>query len=68
MAALHFRGTGLPDEQPVEFWVDSGVISTEPIPGADTVCESGGSFPVSSTPTATSASGSAAVVVRASRG
>ena len=41
MAALHFRGTGLPDEQPVEFWVDGGVISTEPVPGAETVCESG---------------------------
>lgn len=34
-------GTGLPDEQPVEFWVDGGVISTEPVPGAETVCESG---------------------------
>ncbi|WP_072687545.1 amidohydrolase family protein [Rhodococcus marinonascens] len=41
MGALHFRGTGLPDERQVEYWVDQGVISAEPIPGAETVCESG---------------------------
>ncbi|MEV0946254.1 amidohydrolase family protein [Rhodococcus sp. NPDC049939] len=41
MGALHFRGTGLPDECHVELWVDQGVISAEPIPGAETVCESG---------------------------
>ncbi|MFZ2173965.1 MAG: amidohydrolase family protein [Rhodococcus sp. (in: high G+C Gram-positive bacteria)] len=41
MGALHFRGTSLPGERPVEIWVADGVLSTEPIPGAETVCESG---------------------------
>ncbi|AOW94474.1 hypothetical protein BFN03_05585 [Rhodococcus sp. WMMA185] len=38
---MHFRGIGLPEECPVEYWVDQGVIAAEPIPGAETVCESG---------------------------
>ncbi|MDV7244808.1 MULTISPECIES: amidohydrolase family protein [Rhodococcus] len=41
MSALHLRGIGLPGEQPVEYWVDQGVVSTEPIAGAETICDSG---------------------------
>ena len=35
--ALHVRGRGLPDEQPVEWWVDGGVLHAEPVSGAQTV-------------------------------
>lgn len=34
---LHVRGRGLPDEQPVEWWIDNGVLSAEPVSGAETV-------------------------------
>jgi len=39
--SLHVRGRGLPDEQPVEWWIvdessrgDGGTLSAEPVPGA----------------------------------
>ena len=35
--ALHVRGRGLPDEEPVEWWIVRGRLSEEPVPGADTV-------------------------------
>lgn len=41
MTALHLRGIGLPGDEPLELWIEAGVISTEPIPDAETVCESG---------------------------
>jgi imidazolonepropionase-like amidohydrolase len=34
---LHIRGRGLPDEQPVEWWIVDGTLSAEPVPGAETV-------------------------------
>jgi imidazolonepropionase-like amidohydrolase len=34
---LHVRGFGLPDEQPVEWWIVNGVLSAEPVAGAETV-------------------------------
>jgi imidazolonepropionase-like amidohydrolase len=34
---LHLRGRGLPDGEPVEWWVVDGVLSAEPVAGADTV-------------------------------
>jgi imidazolonepropionase-like amidohydrolase len=34
---LHVRGRGLPDGQPVEWWIVDGVLSAEPVPGAETV-------------------------------
>jgi imidazolonepropionase-like amidohydrolase len=37
VAALHVRGRGLPDGEPVEWWIADGVLSAERIPGADTV-------------------------------
>lgn len=43
--ALRLAGLGLPDEQPVELWVDGGAISTDPVPGAQTLTESGWILP-----------------------
>lgn len=37
MAALHVRGRGLPDGEPVEWWIADGVLSADPIGNADTV-------------------------------
>jgi imidazolonepropionase-like amidohydrolase len=34
---LHVRGIGLPDEQPVEWWIVDGVLSAEPVKDAQTV-------------------------------
>lgn len=34
---LHLRGRGLPDGEPVEWWVVDGVLSAEPVADADTV-------------------------------
>ncbi len=42
---LHLRGILLPDEQPVEWWIDGGVISEEPVPGAQTIATSGWILP-----------------------
>jgi imidazolonepropionase-like amidohydrolase len=39
--ALHVRGLGLPDEQPVEWWIVDGTLSAEPVSGAETVFEGG---------------------------
>jgi len=33
----HVRGRGLPDEQPVEWWIVDGRLSAEPVRGAETV-------------------------------
>lgn len=38
---LHVRGLGLPDEQPVEWWIVDGVLSAEPVTDAQTVFDSG---------------------------
>ncbi|MGD9620548.1 MAG: amidohydrolase family protein [Mycolicibacterium sp.] len=35
--ALHVRGRGLPDGEPVEWWIDQGVLSAEPVAGAETI-------------------------------
>ena len=34
---LHVRGRGLPDGEPVEWWIVDGTLSAEPIKGAQTV-------------------------------
>ena len=34
---LHIRGRGLPDGQPVEWWIVDGVLSAEPVADAETV-------------------------------
>lgn len=41
MAALHLRGIGLPDAEPIELWIVDGLISFEPVSGAETIVESG---------------------------
>lgn len=40
-AALHFRGHCVDTDTPVEFWTHDGLITFEPVPGADTVCDGG---------------------------
>lgn len=42
---LHVRGRGLPDGEPVKWWVDRGVLSAEPIANADTVFDGGWIIP-----------------------
>ena len=42
---LHLRGIGLPDGEPVEWWVADGVLSAEPVPGAETVFTDGWILP-----------------------
>jgi imidazolonepropionase-like amidohydrolase len=43
--ALHVRGRGLPDEEPVDWWIVDGTLSAEPVPGADTVFDGGWILP-----------------------
>ena len=45
MHALHVRGRGLPDGQPVDWWVVDGALSAEPIANADTVFDGGWIIP-----------------------
>lgn len=42
---LHVRGRGLPDGEPVEYWVVDGVLRTEEVPGAQTVFTAGWIIP-----------------------
>ncbi|MBU9764472.1 amidohydrolase family protein [Mycobacterium sp. TNTM28] len=44
-AVLHLRGRGLPDGETVEWWIDRGVLSAEPIADADTVFDGGWIIP-----------------------
>ena len=44
-AALHVRGRGLPDGEPVEWWVVDGRLSAEPAQGAETVWDGGWILP-----------------------
>lgn len=43
--ALHVSGRGLPDEQPVDYWIVDGAISLEPVDGAETVFSDGWIIP-----------------------
>lgn len=45
MSALHVRGRGLPDGEAVQWWVHNGVLSAEPVGGADTVFDGGWIIP-----------------------
>jgi imidazolonepropionase-like amidohydrolase len=38
---LHLRGRGLPDGEPVQWWIVDGILSAEPVSGADTVFDGG---------------------------
>lgn len=42
---LHLRGRGLPDGEPVEWWVVNGVLSAEPVADAVTVVDGGWIIP-----------------------
>lgn len=42
---LHVRGRGLPDETETELWIVDGRISTEPVPGAETIFDGGWVLP-----------------------
>jgi imidazolonepropionase-like amidohydrolase len=43
--ALHLRGRGLPDGEPVQWWVVDGVLSADPVPEAQTVWDGGWVLP-----------------------
>ena len=43
--ALHVRGRGLPDGEPVEWWIADGVLRKERVAGADTVFDGGWIMP-----------------------
>ncbi|MFE3291952.1 amidohydrolase family protein [Rhodococcus sp. NPDC059234] len=43
--AVRLAGVGLPVEEPVELWIDDGVISSEPVAGAETLSGSGWILP-----------------------
>ncbi|MFM9033783.1 MAG: amidohydrolase family protein [Mycobacterium sp.] len=43
--ALHVRGRGLPDGEPVEWWVADGTLRADPVAGAETVWDGGWVIP-----------------------
>ncbi|RVW04762.1 metal-dependent hydrolase family protein [Rhodococcus spongiicola] len=45
MNSFHLRGTGLPEEQPVELWIRNGKFSDEPVHGVQTLCTDGWILP-----------------------
>lgn len=45
MAAFRVRGRNLPDEAPIEMWIDDGKLSLDPVVGARTLCEDGWILP-----------------------
>jgi imidazolonepropionase-like amidohydrolase len=42
---IHIRGLGLPDGEPVEWWIVDGALSAEPVSNADTVFDGGWILP-----------------------
>jgi imidazolonepropionase-like amidohydrolase len=42
---LHLRGRGLPDGEAVQWWIVDGMLSAEPVSGADTVFDGGWILP-----------------------
>ena len=42
---LHVRGRGLPDGEPVEWWIAGGVLRSEPVADAETVWDGGWIIP-----------------------
>lgn len=43
--ALHVRGRGLPDGEPVEWWIVDGILRAEPVAGAETIFDGGWIIP-----------------------
>ena len=42
---LHVKGRGLPDDEPVEWWIVDGTLSAEPVTDADTIFDGGWILP-----------------------
>lgn len=42
---LHVRGRGLPDGEPVQWWIADGILRAEPVAGAETVFDGGWILP-----------------------
>lgn len=42
---LHVRGRGLPDGEPVQWWIADGILRAEPVAGAQTVFDGGWILP-----------------------
>lgn len=42
---LHVRGRGLPDSEPVQWWIANGILRAEPVAGAQTVFDGGWILP-----------------------
>ena len=45
MSRLHVRGRGLPDDEPVQWWIVDGTLSAEPVKDADTIFDGGWILP-----------------------
>lgn len=43
--ALHVRGRGLPDGEPIEWWIADGTLRAEPVRGAETIFDGGWIIP-----------------------
>lgn len=43
--ALHVRGRGLPDGEPIEWWIADGVLRADPVRGAETIFDGGWIIP-----------------------
>ncbi|MBU3751462.1 MAG: amidohydrolase family protein [Mycobacterium sp.] len=43
--SLHIRGLGLPDGEPVQWWIADGVLRADPVAGAQTVWDGGWVIP-----------------------
>ncbi len=44
-SALHVRGRGLPDGEPVDWWIADGILRSEPVAGAETIFDGGWIIP-----------------------
>ncbi len=42
---IHVRGRGLPDGEPIEWWIADGILRSEPVSGAETVFDGGWIIP-----------------------
>lgn len=38
---LHVRGRGLPDGEPIQWWIADGILHSEPVAGAETIFDGG---------------------------
>ena len=43
--ALHVRGRGLPDGEPIQWWIADGVLRADPVRGAETIFDGGWIIP-----------------------